>query len=369
MYPDIIAIGIPIMIACVVIEIIIDRRRATPRYRFNAAVSNMSCGSFEQVTSFISKGLFLALYVALYENFRVTTLQDGVAMFLLLVVAVDLVFYGFHRFSHRCALLWSGHMVHHEIEEFNLTVALRRSVMQEFTIIGVYLPFAVLGFSPALFFLAFAAHNLYQFLIHTSYLPEMRLLGKVFNTPYHHELHHCRNSVYIDKNFAGVLIIWDKLFGTFAPRTEAPEFGVDQLTHTLNPVKAQVTTLAAVLAETRRRKGLAAKLNALVGPPDYLGWTPAKAAPGEPAPVRPMFNPKLGAKDWWLVGLTFVAIAIATTVYRNAEPGLLTWHKLMAMLVFTVVLYGLGRLLDRPMANAHATAAPSIRADINGARP
>jgi alkylglycerol monooxygenase len=115
MYPDIIAIGIPIMIACVVIEILVDRRRAKPTYRFNAAVSNMSCGSFEQVTGFISKGLFLGLYALLYENFRLVTLQDSVALFLGLIVLVDLAFYGFHRFSHRCALLWSGHMVHHEI--------------------------------------------------------------------------------------------------------------------------------------------------------------------------------------------------------------------------------------------------------------
>jgi alkylglycerol monooxygenase len=369
-YPDIIAIGIPLMIACVVIELIYDRRRPQPTYRFNAAVSNISCGSFEQVTGFISKGLFLALYVAMYENFRLMTLQDGVGMFLLLMILVDLVFYGFHRFSHRCSLLWAGHMVHHETEEFNLTVALRRSVMQEFTIIWVYLPFAVLGFSPGLFFLAFAAHNLYQFLIHTSYLPEARWLGKIFNTPYHHEVHHSRNACYIDKNFAGVFIIWDKMFGTFAHRTEAPEFGVDQLTTTLNPVKAQVTTLAAVLAEARRRSGLRAKLRALFGPPDYLAWTPPEPMHAEPRQKRPVFDPRLGRLDWWLVGLTFVAIVVATSVYRNTEPDLRTWHKVLAMVAFTAVLYGLGRLLDQPMAAAHASppTAEESADGIDGAR-
>jgi alkylglycerol monooxygenase len=340
MYPDIIALGIPLMIGCVVVEFIHDLRQKVRTFRDNGALSNISCGILEQATGFISKGLFLALYVWLYEHGRIATIADSWWVFALLIVLVDLVFYFFHRFSHRCAFLWAGHVVHHEVEEFNLTVALRRSVMQEFTIVWVYLPFALFGFSPGAFFLVFAAHNLYQFLIHTSYLPEFRIFGLVFNTPYHHEAHHCRNACYIDKNFAGVFIVWDKLFGTFAPRTEKPVFGVGQLTTTLNPVKAQLTTLMAVFAEAGRRRGLRDKLVALFGPADYL------AAHGHDIARRPKFDPAIPGWQFGLAVMLFLLLVVVTTLYRNYENAFDLAEKLAVLGGIGSVLFTIGNLLD-----------------------
>jgi len=341
MYPDIIALGIPLMIGCVVVEFIHDLRQKVRNYRVNGALSNISCGIFEQVTGFISKGLFLALYVWLHDNFRVASIEDTWWVFVLLIVLVDLVFYFFHRLSHRSAFLWAGHVVHHEVEEFNLTVALRRSVMQEFTIIWVYLPFALFGFTPGAFFLVFAAHNLYQFGIHTSYLPEMRLLGRVFNTPHHHEIHHCRNTCYVDKNFAGVFIVWDKLFGTFAARSEAPVFGVRQLTRTLNPVKAQITTLAAVFAEAARRPGLKAKLAAVFGNPDYLS-----ASPLARTDHRPKFDPPIPLERMRMAIAMFVVLVVGTTLYRNVEASVDTLGKAVVLCAIGSVLFLIGHLLD-----------------------
>ncbi len=341
MYPDIIAIGIPFMIACVAIEFLYDLRQPHRAYRLNAAISNISCGIFEQLTGFISKGLFLVLYLALYEHARLTTLQDSLWVFVALVVLVDLVFYFFHRLSHRCSFLWAGHVVHHEVEEFNLTVALRRSVMQEFTIISVYLPFAVLGFSPGAFFLVFAAHNLYQFLIHTSYLPQMKVLGWVLNTPYHHEVHHCRNACYIDKNFGGIFIVWDKLFGTFAARTEPLEFGIGQETTTFNPVKAQITTLMRVVHEARRRVGWRAKLAAVFGPPNYMDM---KLPQG--VTVRPKYDPRIDAAGLrWALRL-FLVLLLLGSIYRNYEDSLSDAAKWGALALVVVGLFQIGRLLD-----------------------
>lgn len=357
LYPDIIAIGIPFMIACVVIEFFYDLRQNVRAYRMNAAISNISCGIFEQLSGFISKGLFLWLYLLVYEHWRIATLADTLWVFVFLVFAVDLVFYFFHRFSHRCSFLWAGHVVHHEVEEFNLTVALRRSVMQEFTIIWVYLPFAVLGFSPGAFFLVFAAHNLYQFLIHTSYLPQMKVLGWVLNTPYHHEVHHCRNACYIDKNFGGIFVIWDKLFGTFAARTEVPEFGIGQETTTLNPIKAQVTTLMRVWHEAKRRSGLKAKLAAVFGPPSYMHM---KLDP-QGAP-RAKFDPPIPRTDLRLALGLFVALLLFGSIYRNYEELLATPLKWAALALVMVGLFQVGRLLDnrrRGRAQSRTFVAPA----------
>lgn len=345
MYPDIIAIGIPFMIACVVIEFLYDLRNKQKNYRVNAAISNISCGIFEQVTGFISKGLFALLYIYLYNNHRLFTIEDSVLVFLALMILVDLVFYFFHRFSHMCSFLWAGHVVHHEVEEFNLTVALRRSVMQEFTIISVYLPFAILGFSPAAFFLIFAAHNLYQFLIHTSYLPEFRTFGLVFNTPYHHEIHHSRNKCYIDKNFAGVFILWDKLFGTFAERTETPQIGIGQETTTLNPVKAQITTLARVFAEAKSRPTLKGKLTAIFGSPSYLSRR-GPAGTDHADPLRPKYDPAISKSRLQKAILWFVFLVVTVTIYRNYETTLPVSLQLMALLLVACLLFYIGMILD-----------------------
>lgn len=347
MYPDIIAIGIPLMVGCVVVEFVYDLRRKVRNYRVNGALSNISCGIFEQLTGFISKGLFIAVYLYFYENWRVQTLDDTWWVWIALILLVDFVFYFFHRLSHHCSFLWAGHVVHHEAEEFNLTVALRRSVMQEFTIIWVYLPFAVAGFSPGAFFLVFAAHNLYQFGIHTRYAPELRVLGVVLNTPRHHELHHCRNQCYLDKNFAGVFIVWDKLFGTFATHTEAPEFGVDHETTTLNPVKAQISVLARVLAETRRRSGWRSKLGALFGPPVYLAAARIDSAVADaPRTARPKFDPQIASAQLRAAVISFGLLVVGTTAYRNFEGALSLYEKVAVLVVFVAVLFHIGSILD-----------------------
>ncbi len=344
-YPDIIAIGIPIMIACVVIEFIFVLRNKINNFRINASLSNISCGIFEQVTGFISKGLFLGVYLLVYNNWRLFSLEDTFWVWVALIVLVDFTFYWFHRLSHTSSFLWAGHVIHHEIEEFNLTVALRRSVMQEFTIIWIYLPFALFGFSPGAFFLVFAGHNLYQFLIHTPYLPEMRIFGLLFNTPYHHELHHARNECYIDTNFAGVFITWDKLFGTFVTRTEKPEFGVGHLTTTLNPITAQITTLMAVIKETQKRQGLWQKLRAFFGPPDYLAWdygNPTRASTEK----RPVFDPKISAQKLRLAIISFIVLVVVVTLYRNYETQLSALVKSVAMLITASALFYIGNILD-----------------------
>jgi alkylglycerol monooxygenase len=349
MYPDIIAISIPFLVGSVVVEYLYDRRQRVKQYRLNAMMSNMGCGVAEQITGFISKGLFLAVYALIWSHFRVATIPDNsVWTWVALVLAVDLTFYFFHRACHRHNLLWSGHVVHHEVEEFNLTVALRRSVLQEFLIIPAYLPLAVIGFSPGAFFLIFAAHNLYQFLIHTPYLPEMRWAGLIFNTPHHHTVHHGRNARYLDRNFAGIFIVWDKLFGTFEPMVEAPVFGVHQKTTTLNPVRAQLTTFGRVLQRAARAEGLAAKLRVFWESPSWLAEPDSEAEVSKATQVAPpkRYDPPLSRKTARIAFLCFGVAVVGVTVYRNLEPHLSTIAQALVLISLGGLMYVLGWLLD-----------------------
>jgi sterol desaturase/sphingolipid hydroxylase (fatty acid hydroxylase superfamily) len=349
MFPDIIALAIPLLVLSVVIEYLIDRRQQSKQYRLDSTISNMGCGVAEQITGFISKGLFFVGYASLYEHFRLHTFAlDSVAGWIALILLVDLIFYGFHVACHRHNILWSGHVVHHEVQEFNLTVALRRSVLQEFLIIPAYLPLALLGFHPAAFFLVFAAHNLYQFLIHSPYFPEMRRLGVLFNTPHHHRVHHCRNRCYIDKNFAGVFIIWDKLFGTFAPLQEAPEFGIHQKTTTFNPVKAQFSTLIRVLKRARQAPTLGGRLRFLWASPAWLAEDGDSGLRWIPKPYRPSVSRRQGR---WAAVL-FVVATIGVTLYRNFETELDNIGRCLVLLSLGSLLYFLGSLLDGKSLNA-----------------
>jgi len=346
MYPDIIAISIPFLVASVAVEWLYDRKQKTRQYVLNRSISNISCGIAEQVTGFLSKGLFLVLYAALYANFRVYEFSDSsVWTWLLLIVLVDVIFYFYHRSAHRHGVLWAGHMIHHEVEEFNLTVALRRSVLQEIFIIPTYLPLAILGFSPGAFFLIFAAHNLYQFWIHTPYLPEFRWLGYVFNTAHHHVVHHCRNPRYVDRNFAGVFIIWDKMFGTFEPLVEAPEYGVHQLTTTLNPVRTQLYTISRVIKRAMSKPGLFTKIAALWESPAWLGEE-ADEVIETLGGQRPIYDPPFGTTALRLTLALFAVALTGVTVYRLVEEDLSQSARFLVLFGLGAVVYLVGMLLD-----------------------
>ncbi len=144
---------------------------------------------------------------------------------LLLFLADDFCFYWFHRASHKLGLLWMSHVVHHSSNEFNLSVGLRQTWLP-FLGVFFWLPLAFAGFAPVHILAVQAISLSYQFLMHTQLLNLPRTLGLVFNTPSHHRVHHGMNAEYLDRNFAGVFIVWDKLFGTFAPEQAPVDFGI-----------------------------------------------------------------------------------------------------------------------------------------------
>ncbi len=144
---------------------------------------------------------------------------------LLLFLADDFCFYWFHRASHKLGLLWMSHVVHHSSNEFNLSVGLRQTWLP-FLGVVFWIPLAFAGFAPEHILAVQAISLSYQFLMHTQLVNLPRLLGQIFNTPSHHRVHHGMNSEYLDRNFAGVLIVWDKLFGTFTPEQAPVEFGI-----------------------------------------------------------------------------------------------------------------------------------------------
>jgi hypothetical protein len=190
---------------------------------------------------------------------------------LFLFVLVDFFYYWAHRWSHEVNLFWAGHVVHHQSEEYNLSVALRQGAFQKLFTSIVYLPMAFVGFGTGWFLIILAYNTLYQFWIHTQLIGKMGWLEYVLNTPSHHRVHHGRDPKYIDKNHAATLIIWDKLFGTFQAEEEAPVYGITSPSQSWNPVYLQVKHFGDIWVDLKRVTGVGNKLKVLLYKP---GWLP-----------------------------------------------------------------------------------------------
>jgi alkylglycerol monooxygenase len=266
-----IVLSIPIFFILIGIELLIERFTHKDLYRFPDAIANISCGITSQLSGLFLTFLGIGVYTILFEQFAFFTLQPTWYYWLVLFLLVDLAYYWGHRMSHEVNLFWGGHVVHHQSEEYNLSVALRQSSLQTVWTFAFNLPIALLGFDPVHFILISAFNTLYQFWIHTETIGKMGWFEYIFNTPSHHRVHHGRNPKYIDKNHAGSLIIWDKMFGTFQAEEEKPTYGITKPINSWNAVYANVSHYVEMSKDLRRIPSWSDKIKYLFMKP---GWLP-----------------------------------------------------------------------------------------------
>ncbi len=180
----------------------------------------------------------------------------------------DLVYYIFHRVSHESRLFWNFHVVHHSSEQYNLSVAVRQSWFSGILHWIFYAPIMLLGFAPWMFALMHGFNLIYQFWIHTKFIKTLGPLEYVLNTPSHHRVHHGVNNPYLDKNYAGVLIIWDRIFGSFIRETEEPRYGIIKPINSYNPLWINTHGWVEMMEAIRMRSGILNKLRAVFGSPN-----------------------------------------------------------------------------------------------------
>jgi alkylglycerol monooxygenase len=271
MNPNPIILAIPVFLALILAELVYARIANKKMYRLNDAVSNLGCGITETVTGAFAKVFTVAAYHFVFTYYRVFDLPDSWLWFGIAFLMQDFFYYWAHRLSHEINLFWTGHVVHHQSEEYNLSVALRQGAMQKVYTFYFYLPMAFVGISTEIFILVSAINLMYQFWIHTKAIGKLGILEFVFNTPSHHRVHHGRNPKYIDKNHGGTLIIWDRMFGTFQVEQEEPVYGITTPLHTFNPVYATFLPLKNIVNDVLRIPGTSNKLKFLFKKP---GWYP-----------------------------------------------------------------------------------------------
>jgi alkylglycerol monooxygenase len=232
------ALLMPVFLLIVLIEWYVSNKKQDNKYNTGNIMMNLTIGAIDQIGSLF---YFVCLYVVLdymYVNYRLVTMQENWQQWVMAYIIVDFVSYWYHRWSHRINILWAGHITHHSSELYNFSNGFRTSLFQGLNRIIFWSIMPIFGFSPAVLVITLKVSGLYDFLVHTEYIPKLGFLEKIFITPSLHRVHHGKNDIYIDKNYGSTFLIWDQLFGTYQPETEKVQYGVKGSYLDNNPFKA-----------------------------------------------------------------------------------------------------------------------------------
>ncbi|HUM53440.1 MAG TPA: sterol desaturase family protein [Chitinophagales bacterium] len=313
-------IAIPIFLLFIIVEYFATRKKHPEYYRLNDALTNLNIGVSHLLFKLLTTGLMLGAYVLVLKNFAVLHLT-GVTAYIVVLVLFDFCFYWAHRFGHEVNLFWGAHVVHHQSEEYNLTVALRQSWIHSLLAFIFFLPIAFLGVDVLTLGICASINSFFQFWIHTKAIDKMpNWFEAIFNTPSHHRVHHGVNPKYIDKNHAGMFIIWDKLFGTFQEEIEEPTYGVTTQLKSWNPAWANVEYYVTMFKNAKKFPKVSDKLKYIVAKP---GWQPAELGGQIPIPEVDYNKPKYDAKAtskslniYVLVQFIFIIVGLSAYLYN-----------------------------------------------------
>lgn len=268
--PNLVLYAIPVFLLSVIVEGAWTRNHPeVVGYTLRDTAASLAMALLSVFVSGGAKLLSIPLFVVLYRH-RLFSIGDAWWTWFVLLFAEDLCYYWFHRVHHEVRIFWSAHVVHHSSRHFNLSTALRQPILTPFTGPLFWAPLLLVGFAPERVLLMQGCSLLYQFWIHTEAIGRLGAFEWVMNTPSHHRVHHSKNIPYLDRNHAGVFIIWDRLFGTFAAETERTVYGLTKDIQSFHPARIAFHELAAIGRDVLRAPHWLARLGYLFAPP---GWS------------------------------------------------------------------------------------------------
>jgi len=277
-YERVILWATPAFFGLIALEVLLGWWRRRQTYRLADAINSIALGQLSTYAGVFGRLLGFGLYLLVYGRLRLFDIDAAAPLaWLGGLVLYDFLYYWYHRLGHEVNVLWAAHVVHHQSEEFNLSTALRQTATSYLFSGFFYLPMALLGFPPALFLGVGLIDLLYQFWIHTEQVGSLGWFDRVFASPSNHRVHHAVNDIYLDRNYGGILILWDRLFGSFQPELESepPVYGTRDPLRSWNPVWANLHSYAALAADSWHARRWADKLRVWVRHP---GWRPADVA-------------------------------------------------------------------------------------------
>lgn len=267
---DPVSYAIPVFIILIIAEIWIDQKEKKDWYHKAEAWASIAMGAGSVIINIFTKFAYFLLFSYLYTHLSFTQLGFEWWVWLLCFFADDFSFYWHHRLSHQIRILWAAHSNHHSSQDYNLAIALRQSWTEGFYKFVFYAWMPIVGFPPIMIFTMISISLIYQFFLHTQAIGKLGILEYIFNTPSHHRVHHGVNVAYLDKNHAGILIIWDRMFGSFQEEKEKAVYGLTKNISTKNPLGIAAAEYIQIWKDLKKSKKWQDKLKYLFKPP---GWS------------------------------------------------------------------------------------------------
>jgi alkylglycerol monooxygenase len=269
----------PIALTLVFIELVYIKMTKKNFVTFQDSIGSFSTAIGNQLVNIAVAAAMLKGYGYLHDNYALLKIEVNIPNFLILLLSIDFIFYWFHRAGHSINIFWAAHSPHHSAEEMNLIVALRASITQRLFSFSFFWPLALIGFQPGFIYGVVGIHLILGYWHHTRTIGKLGWFEKYFNTPSHHRVHHGTNEQYLDKNYAEVLIVWDKLFGTFAEEREEVSYGILRHPESWNPITINFHFWGLLWRDCLETKSWKDKVRLWFMP---LGWRPADVSYREP---------------------------------------------------------------------------------------
>jgi alkylglycerol monooxygenase len=359
---QIIVLATPVFLALIALEFAVGWVRGRNTYRLADALSSIGLGILSQVVGVFTKAMTIGLYALAFEHVALARWPvDAWWTWLAALVFYDFCYYWLHRAGHRVAVFWAAHVVHHQSEDYNLSTALRQTSSGFLLGWLFYLPMAVAGVPPLVFAVVGLIDLLYQYWVHTQQIGRLGWFDRWFCAPSNHRVHHAVNERYLDRNYGGIFIVWDRLFGTYAEEDEreALVYGTRTPLRSWNPLWANLEVYAALWHDSRRAGSWADKLRVWLEPP---GWRPVDVAARFPKPPfdlqRPRHDPPLGRRAALAASLLFAAMLGFTAWFLwNAHRW--PWpQQVGAALAVALAAWAVGALCT-PRRHATVQTAPA----------
>jgi sterol desaturase/sphingolipid hydroxylase (fatty acid hydroxylase superfamily) len=271
-----ILISTPLYIVVIGFEILLCNMQRQASYTLKDTVQNVYLMLANAAIDILFRGIYIGIILTFFYNHRFSEIQNGWLYWVALFIAEDFMYYWLHRADHHCRLFWATHVTHHSSEKFNFTVGFRSSVMEPLYRFIYFIPIALCGFKPLDIAFVYAVTQIWGILVHTEKINKMGWLEYILVTPSHHRVHHASNPRYLDKNMGMLLIIWDKMFGTFQPELPGEDYqqvkyGLTKNLDNQTPVNLIFHEWKNMWADLHRKDiGMKEKMGYLFGPP---GWS------------------------------------------------------------------------------------------------
>ncbi len=348
---QIIVLATPVFLLLIALEFAWGWARGRNTYRLNDAINSISLGVLSQLSAVFLKVLTIGIYtavfgwVALWPHPGFWNTWYG---WVLAVLFYDLCYYWLHRLGHTSAVLWAAHVVHHQSQDYNLSTALRQTSSGALLGWIFYLPMALAGVPPAIFAVVALIDLLYQFWVHTEQVPRLGWFDRWFCSPSNHRVHHAVNDPYLDRNFGGILIVWDRLFGSFAEEREKCVYGTRSNLNSWDPLWANAEVYWGLLKDSWHTRRWRDKLRVWFKPP---GWRPPDVAQRFPRPAFDLasvqrFHPPLSRAVAWFAGVQFALLLAGVSAYLWFADTLPPGPSFVWLAALTAALWALGAVLQ-----------------------